>query len=199
MQLSQEIQHVRLAGLRRTINPCLKSSEKNGNTMLQTIKYSFKRMLRRLAFKIFERLGGEKRLVLLGQIHADQIRARGQLRELSEAEFSAFSQWGEDGIISWLVDLIDPSNKTFVEFGVEDFKEANCRYLMATRNWSGLVIDGGSNNIKAIRGDTVSYKYDLQSIEAFITRENINELIDRAGFGDDLGLLSRLLGPRKDR
>lgn len=158
--------------------------------MLKAITQSNKRFIRRIAFKIFEWLGGERRLVLLGQIRADQIRMRGCLRDLSEAEFSVFSQWGEDGIISWLVDVIDPDNKTFVEFGVEDFREANCRYLMTTRNWSGLIIDGGRENLKTIRRDSISYKYDLQSTEAFITRENINKLIEGAGFASDIGLLS---------
>lgn len=45
-------------------------------------------------------------------------------------EFKVFSQWGEDGIIQHLIDSIEIKNKTFIEFGVEDFFESNCRFLM---------------------------------------------------------------------
>jgi len=40
---------------------------------------------------------------------------------LSDYEFKVFSQWGEDGILQFLTGNIDIRNKTFIEFGVEDF------------------------------------------------------------------------------
>ena len=42
---------------------------------------------------------------------------------------SRFSQWGEDGIIDYLVTNLNIQNKTFIEFGVEDYKEANTKFL----------------------------------------------------------------------
>ncbi|MBY3083070.1 hypothetical protein HFO63_18255 [Rhizobium laguerreae] len=135
-------------------------------------------------------VGMEKLLIMQGETRAHQIAQQGQLDTLADAEFSVFSQWGEDGIISWLVDAIKPSSTTFVEFGVEDFRESNTRYLLAARYWSGLVIDGSEENIASIRSDDVAYKYDLQTRAAFIDRDNIGELISSAGFDGDLGILS---------
>ena len=40
-----------------------------------------------------------------------------------------------------LVTHVPISNKSFVEFGVEDFTEANCRYLCEVEPWKGLVLD----------------------------------------------------------
>jgi hypothetical protein len=38
-------------------------------------------------------------------------------------------QWGEDGIIQFLVANLDIKNRTVIEFGIADFRESNCRFL----------------------------------------------------------------------
>lgn len=151
---------------------------------------NMKRLLRRSILRFTEVVGLDKTAVITGQIMGQKLALQQCLPNLAAAEFSVFSQWGEDGIISWLIDRTNCTNDCFVEFGVEDFREANCRYLLITRNWRGMVIDGSEDNIKAIRSSTLSWKYDLQSQEAFITRDTIEELIVSAGFGPSLGLLS---------
>lgn len=154
------------------------------------MKSRIKGVLRRLSFKGAELAGTERQSILLGEIRAAQIRELPRLRSLADAEFCVSSQWGEDGIISWLVDTIQPPHRTFVEFGVEEFREANCRYLMMSRNWSGLIIDGSEANIAAVKKDTISYKYDLTSVCAFIDSSNIAAIIAANGFSGPLGILS---------
>lgn len=107
-------------------------------------------------------------------------------------EFKVFSQFGDDGIIHHLLNLIQlpEEEHTFIEFGVETFEESNCRFLMEHRNWRGLVMDGGRENIAAINSHPSWWKYNLQAKEAFITRENINDLILSAGFQGKTGILS---------
>jgi hypothetical protein len=134
--------------------------------------------------------GVERQSILLGEIRADQIRQRGKLSCLADAEFSVFSQWGEDGILSWLVDIIQPKSRRFVEFGVEDYRESNTRYLMMTRNWSGMIIDGSPQNIQSVKQDAIAYKHDLTAVCSFVTRENIADLLQQNGFSGDLGILS---------
>jgi hypothetical protein len=58
------------------------------------------------------------------------------------------------------------------------------------RNWRGLVLDGDAQNIAAVYADDIAYKHDLKAVASFITAENINESIERAGFGERIGLLS---------
>lgn len=109
--------------------------------------------------------------------------------DLRDAEFQIFSQWGEDGIIQYLVQNIAIEHKTFVEFGVETFVEANCRFLMLQDFWQGLVIDGSRDNIAAIEQSDIHWRHGLTAVEAFISRDNIAELIRRAPF-EDIGILS---------
>ena len=110
--------------------------------------------------------------------------------KLSDFEFKVFSQWGEDGIIQKLIRHIDIPNKTFVEFGVQDFRESNCRFLMMHNNWRGLVIDANEEDVANLRKSSISWRHHLDVISEFISRDNINDLIARAEFGDDIGILS---------
>ena len=57
-------------------------------------------------------------------------------------------------------------------------------------NWSGLVIDGSLSNIKKIRNQDIYWRYELEALQAFITKENINSLISGAGITGEIGLLS---------
>ena len=113
-----------------------------------------------------------------------------KISSLSEVEFQIFSQYGDDGIIQWLIQNLPIKHKTFIEFGVENYTESNTRFLLINNYWSGLVIDGSISNIEYIKSDPISLYFDLQAIHAFITIENINELILKARFHQEVGLLS---------
>lgn len=110
--------------------------------------------------------------------------------DLNASEFRVFSQFGEDGLIQRLVRLVAIPNRTFIEFGVENFAESNCRFLMMNDNWHGYVMDGSERQIAAIRGLPDIWKFDLEARAAFVTRENVNALLAASGFDADLGLLS---------
>ena len=110
--------------------------------------------------------------------------------EIKAAEFRVFSQWGEDGILQHLLRHIPVSRKMFVEFGVENYDEANTRFLLINDNWTGLVIDGSDQNIEYLKSDEIYWRYNLKAEQAFITKDNINELIRRNGICDEIGVLS---------
>ena len=76
--------------------------------------------------------------------------------KLKDYEFKVFSQWGEDGILQCLTSTIEIPEKTFIEFGVEDFFESNCRFLMMKDNWRGFVMDGSAANMAASGSHTSS-------------------------------------------
>lgn len=109
---------------------------------------------------------------------------------LNDYEFKVFSQWGEDGIIQHLIQSLDIKNKTFIEFGVEDFTESNCRFLLMKDNWRGFVIDASQININKIKQSYFYWRYDLNAHLAFITKSNINKILKESGFEEDLGILS---------
>jgi hypothetical protein len=109
---------------------------------------------------------------------------------LADYEFKVFSQWGEDGIIQYLSRAIELRHKTFIEFGVESFMEANCRFLLMKDNWSGYVIDGSSSNIGKLKNSYFYWKYQIDAVNAFVTKDNINDLLAKSRFEEDLGILS---------
>ena len=109
---------------------------------------------------------------------------------LADYEFKVFSQWGEDGIIQHLSKAIEMKHKTFIEFGVESFIEANCRFLLMKDNWRGYVIDASPSNIAVLKNSYFYWKFELVAVDAFVTKENINELLAKSGFDEDVGILS---------
>ncbi|MFD2834228.1 hypothetical protein [Gramella sp. AN32] len=123
-----------------------------------------------------------------GKIWSELLKQK-NIESIQDAEFKVFSQWGDDGIIQYLINYLDIKNKTFIEFGVEDYQEANTRFLLINNNWSGLVMDGNENNIVKIKSDEIYWKYDLEAKAAFITAENINQLIKEEGIDGEIGLL----------
>ncbi len=129
---------------------------------------------------------------LLGRMASWQVRSQRVISSLREVEFQVSSQCGEDGIIDWLIERagIPPMSQSFIELGVETYREANTRFLLQNRNWRGLIMDSSSVMVTTVREDALSGAHDLTVLPAFITRENINELIASAGFGGDIGLLS---------
>ncbi|MDR1276264.1 MAG: hypothetical protein LBL72_07805 [Candidatus Accumulibacter sp.] len=111
-------------------------------------------------------------------------------KSLADFEFRVFSQWGEDGIIDWLVESLSPLPQVFIEFGVDNYRESNTRFLLMNRNWRGLVIDGSEDNVEQIKASNLYWRHDLTACARFITRENIDGLFEAHGFSGEIGLLS---------
>lgn len=133
-------------------------------------------------------------LMLLGRIASWQVRSMKSICSLSDVEFKVFSQFGEDGIIDWLVERaqIPPHLRTFVEFGVESYAESNTRFLLENRNWSGFVLDGDPANIELLRkrDSQLFWHHNLIARSAFVSSETINDLLTGAGISGEIGLLS---------
>lgn len=125
----------------------------------------------------------------LGRIESRQNETKTS-QSINDYEFKVSSQWGEDGIIQYLINHIPIENKIFVEFGVENYTEANTRFLLQNNNWRGLVIDGSEEHIAYIKNDPIYWKYNLKAECAFITKDNINDLISKNGISGDIGILS---------
>jgi hypothetical protein len=128
--------------------------------------------------------------VNLGRLQATlNYQSSGPLK-LSDVEFRVFSQFGDDGIIQYLVQKMQIGNKTFIEFGVEDYKESNTRFLLVNNFWSGFVIDGNEKNINTLKSEQLYSFFDIKAQTGFIDSRNVNQLLESSGFGKELGLLS---------
>jgi hypothetical protein len=127
--------------------------------------------------------------VQLGGLESRSVAALAPDR-LRDAEFTVFSQFGEDGILQFLVQRVPIEDEVFVEFGVEDYHESNTRFLLVHDNWRGLIIDGGRTHQEFLRATGLRWRHHIDAVSAFIDRDNINGLIRSAGIEGDIGVLS---------
>ena len=156
-------------------------------------------------FETFRRAGGQLASILrgvrrlqqsvtavqeaLGRIESRQVRGLDSAA-LADREFRVFSQWGEDGIIQHLIREVPVAQRVFVEFGVENYTEANTRFLLTHNNWSGLIFDGSEDHIRSVKKEALCWRHNLKAVAAFVTRENINTLLRENGLSGEIGLLS---------
>lgn len=132
----------------------------------------------------------EALLLLLGKQMAWQVADLPPNTDFRKVGFKVFSQFDEDGIIQYLIHRLPIKSKTFIEFGVENYEESNTRFLLLNDHWQGMVLDARASDIRYIQQDRIYWQYDLQARCTWITRENIDALLQSAGFGEDVGLLS---------
>lgn len=112
---------------------------------------------------------------------------------IQDAEFKVFSQFGEDGIIQYLMNKVSIQNDIFIELGVGDYRESNTRFLLMNNNWQGKIVNSGTDHIKFLNselGKNISYRHIIDPVSTFITKENITDLINNFDLPKDFGLLS---------
>lgn len=132
----------------------------------------------------------EKNIFLNGMILSNKNKEKNIITNLKEIEFSSFSQFGEDGIISWITSKIPDLNKVFIEIGTEDYWESNTRFLLKSMNWKGYLIEGSKNHIKKIKSQRIYWQNNIKAINEFVTKENINNIIQENIREKSIGLLS---------
>ena len=132
-------------------------------------------------------------LILLNQ-YRDLVHWGKPLPSFQDVEFRLFSQNGEDGILLFIFGLIGMGERRCVEICAGEGIQCNTANLIVNHGWSGLLFDGDEKLLEKGRayyarlGDTFCYPPKL--VSAWITRENINELIRNNGFEGEIDLLS---------
>ena len=111
-------------------------------------------------------------------------------KNINDYEFRIFSQFGEDGIIQYLINNLQISKKKFIECGVENYEEANTRFLLENNNWSGLIIDSSKSNVDYIKNQNYYWRHNLTAIDTFVSVKNINNIIIDHKISGNIGLLS---------
>lgn len=112
-------------------------------------------------------------------------------RRLSKYGKKMYSQNEEDGIILEIFNRIGTTNKVFVEFGIGDGLENNTLALLL-QGWEGLWLEGSPKSVNNINDhfNSVIDTKQLQITEAFITKDNINDLISSKIKEKEIDLLS---------
>ena len=125
----------------------------------------------------------------LGLLH-NKLNKDKKFDNIQDYEFQIFSQFGDDGIIRYLIDNIKITKNKFIEFGVENYEEANTKFLLESFNWEGLIIDSNNNYVSDIKKKNYYWRYNLNVANEFISKENINSIINDNNFSGEIGILS---------
>ena len=158
--------------------------------LFKILKELQKRLINKLLLKRPD--FSEKRIFLQGKYLQTLNRKKEYIENFKEIEFSVFSQFGDDGIIDWLLYQLPKVKKNFVEIGVQDYWESNTRFLLKSENWSGILIDASSKDINNIKKQRVYWQHDIKALNHMVNKENINQvLIEKIDKSNrDIGLLS---------
>lgn len=132
--------------------------------------------------------------ILLTLEYRELLRNNAPLPEFGDIEFSAFSQNGEDGILLFIFALVGHGGRRAVEICAGDGIECNSANLMINHGWTGLLLDGSAENIQ--RGNRfyqrcqTTFCYPPRLVQAWVTAENVNDLIRDNGVEGEIDLLS---------
>ena len=131
--------------------------------------------------------------LVLKQQYQTLVRG-GTVPSFREVGFRQYSEFEEDGILLYLFSLITPESRTCLEICAGDGIECNTANLIINHGWWGHLFDGNSANVKkgtafySSHRDTFLHPPNFKC--AWITAENINQLILDCGLQGKIDLLS---------
>lgn len=132
--------------------------------------------------------------LLLRTQYRELVRLGASLPELFETEFRSYSQNGEDGILLFLFSLLGTTNRRVVEICAGDGSECNAANLVINHGWQGLLVDGDPALIVQGRELYTHCRNTWVSpptlVHAWVTAENVDELVSAHGFAGEVDLLS---------
>lgn len=132
--------------------------------------------------------------VALRMMYQQRAQQRLPLPPLADAGFKVYSQADEDGILLYIFALVGTTNKQCVEICAGSGRECNTANLILNHHWSGLLFDGNAAAVAAgrafYRRHPATYVYPPRFVNAWITRENVNQLLRENNVTGEIDLLS---------
>ena len=129
------------------------------------------------------------------QLEYRRLAATGSLPSVWETGFRVFSQFDEDGVTLFLLAAAGDGPGRVLDLGAGDGVHAsNCANLLLNLGYDGLLVDGDAESIAwaerfyARHPDTKERPPATK--QAFLTRENVNDVVSEAGLEGDVDLLS---------
>ncbi len=148
--------------------------------------------MKHLTNKILKKLTNhDQQLFAIGCAYINLMRARyPEIKALTEVDYKVFSQWGEDGIIDYLLTSIGITKPKFVEIGTEDYTESNTRFLFQRTQCQGLIVDCDEHLDAKVKSWLSTWKGDLTALTSFVSKSNIISILQKTGFDDNVDLFS---------
>lgn len=132
--------------------------------------------------------------ILLRLRYQELARQGAPLPSFDEAQFRVFSQNGEDGILWLLFAVLGVTDKRCVEICAGSGVECNAANLIVNHGWEGALFDGNPTNVALGRTFYARCQetrvHPPRLIEAWITAENVNQLVRDAGMSGEVDLFS---------
>lgn len=159
------------------------------NLLLNFLKKRFYKI------KLYRQLSPSTQIQQVNLFHhyIDCLR-NNNLPNFNETGFKVFSQFEEDGKLLYIFSILGMGNKTFVDLGSNDCINSNCANLVVHFNWRGLFVDGDKNLIeigkKFYKKTPNFWSYKPKFVHAFLTKKNVNKIIQQEGFEGEIELLS---------
>jgi hypothetical protein len=126
--------------------------------------------------------------------YRDHFERTNTILPFDDIEFRNHSQNGEDSILWYLFSLIGTVNRQCVEICVGSGIQCNCANLIINHGWTALLFDGNESLIKKgqqyYKNNPETFTYPPKLIHAWITAENVNDLITSNGVRGEIDLLS---------
>ena len=112
--------------------------------------------------------------------------------KFEDTGFRVYSQNDEDGLLLYLFSLIGTTNKVYMDIGSGTPYGANTTNLICNWGWTGLSIEGNEHAVKQSKQFFASHKdtwiYPPKVVNAWVTAENINDLVQENGISGEIDL-----------
>ncbi len=120
--------------------------------------------------------------------------AAGNLPSFRDAGFRVYSQSDEDGLLLFIFSLLGIRTRLLVDIACGSPRGANATNLILNWGFHGLLVEADG---KIVRENEIFYKnhpetlaFPPRIVNAWITAENINNIISKNGFSGEIDLLS---------
>jgi hypothetical protein len=141
----------------------------------------------------FRNDGGVQKL-LMAQYRLLAGHGKVALPGFNDVGFRTFSQFEEDGILLYIFSLIPPINKQCVELCAGNGRENMTSNLIVNHGWWGHLFDGNPHSVEAgkmfFANNKDTFFAPPRFTHAWITAENVNDLIATSGAKGPIDLLS---------
>ena len=123
-----------------------------------------------------------------------KILAPGEMPSFKDVGFRVHSEFEEDGILLYIFTIIGTTNKRVVEICAGDGTTCMAANLILNHGWEGLLFEGDKNavdnGIKFYATHPSTFLFPPIFKHAWLTRDNIDQLIGENGFNQEIDLLS---------
>ena len=149
-----------------------------------------KSLLRNKLLKLFQRNFDDIKFLTGQSILESKRQNYKNYKNINQAELRVFSQFGEDGIIDFLIEKLNIKFAKFVEVGTSDYSESNTRFLFETGKSEGLIIDSDEKLHSKVKSLFQLWRGNLKILPMFVDSDNLLKTLEKFNFSKNLDLFS---------